>query len=53
MSAPTTSMTYGQPAPDSPQERERREEKIRALLGQADDEAIGRGYDTRLVRRLI
>jgi ATP-binding cassette subfamily B multidrug efflux pump len=52
MSAPTTSMTYGQPAPDSPQERQRREAKVRALLGQAEDEAISRGYDARLMRRL-
>ncbi len=43
----------GQPAPDSPQERQRREDKVKTLLGQADDEAIGRGYDQKLVQRLL
>ncbi len=52
MSVSTTPMRYEQPAPDGPQERQRREEKVRTLLGQAEDEAIGRGYDTRLVSRL-
>ncbi len=52
MSASTTPLPFEQPAPDSPQERKRREDKVRALLGQAEDEAISRGYDTRLVTRL-
>ncbi len=52
MSVSTTPLPFEQPAPDSPQERKRREEKVRALLGQAEDEAISRGYDTRLVTRL-
>jgi ATP-binding cassette subfamily B protein/subfamily B ATP-binding cassette protein MsbA len=52
MSAQSPSAIYRQETPDSPQERQRREEKVRTLLGQADDEAIGRGYDARLVRRL-
>jgi ATP-binding cassette, subfamily B, multidrug efflux pump len=52
MSVSTTPLPFEQPAPDSPQERKRREDKIRALLGQAEDEAISRGYDTRLVTRL-
>lgn len=37
---------------DSPEERQRREAKIQALLGDADDEALGRAYDARLTRRL-
>ena len=52
MSVSTTPLPFEQPAPDSPQERKRREDKVRALLGQAEDEAISRGYDTRLVTRL-
>jgi len=36
---------------DSPEERARREAKVRALL-RDDDEALGRAYDARLVRRL-
>ncbi len=52
MSVSTTRLPFEQPAPDSPQERKRREEKVRALLGQAEDEAISRGYDTGLVTRL-
>ena len=52
MSVSTTPLPFEQPAPDSPQERKRREEKVHALLGQADDEAISRGYDTRLATRL-
>ena len=52
MSVSTTPLPFEQPAPDSPQERKRREEKVRALLGQAEDETISRGYDTRLVTRL-
>ena len=47
MSSPTIPM--GQAAPDSPQERQRREEKVKALLGQAEDEAIGRGFARREV----
>ena len=43
MSVSTTPLPFEQPAPDSPQERKRREEKVRALLGQAEDEAISRG----------
>ncbi len=47
------SLPINQAAPDSPQERQRREEKIKTLLGQAEDEAIGRGYDSRLMSRLL
>ena len=46
-------MPIERPAPDSPEERKRREEKIKALLGQAEDEAIGRSYDNRLVSRVL
>ncbi len=47
------SVTVNKPAADSPQEQQRREEKVKALLGQAEDEAIARGYDSRLVNQLF
>ena len=34
-------------------ERRRREAKIKVLLGDTDDEVIGRAYDARLLRRLF
>jgi hypothetical protein len=37
--------------PDTPEDRARREAKVRALL-RDDDEMLGRAYDARLVRRL-
>ena len=35
------------------QERQDREDRIRALLKEADDELLGKAYDGRLVRRLL
>jgi ATP-binding cassette subfamily B protein/subfamily B ATP-binding cassette protein MsbA len=49
---PSSALVLDASAPDSPEERQRREEKVRKLLGQAEDEVISRGYDSRLLGRL-
>lgn len=49
----TTSFPVKRVRPDSPEERARREAKIKELLGDAEDEVLGRGYDSRLVGRLM
>jgi len=49
----SSTLTAARPAPESPQERARREAKIATLLGDADDELMGRAYDSRLAERLL
>ena len=49
-----TQFIYPTPSPARvDDERRRREAKIKVLLGDTDDEVIGRAYDARLLRRLF